>query len=163
MNTLEEIQDYYQDLATRHVDLLHDVDGRKAFARFQTDDHITQIRKKATANIVVIAGVNGNRRGDVDDNEIRRGVSIVFATRASTSGNAGTGIDTALEKSEQIMFDFMNKMYQDQQEGCMLEFTLEQCSWDEIDAPWLDNYYGWVLFVPFRGYMPLYNPDKWTS
>ncbi len=163
MDKLNDIQDYQQHLAETHVDLLHNTDGRKAFARFQTDEHITQIKKQATKNIVVILEVNGERLDDIDFKKIRRGISIIFGSRAATNGSAASSIDQAVEKSEEIMFDFINKMHEDQAQGCDMNFDLDRITWDNLEGPWLDNYYGWILFVPFVGHIPPHNPDKWIS
>jgi len=163
MDTIKQIQDYFEDLAKIHTDLLHLVDGRIAYARLNTDEQVTQITKKATANIVVIAQMNGERTGELDDHQVRRGISIIFASRAITSGPAAAAIDAANEKAEQIMFDFISKMEIDQTNQCGLNLDLEHLSWDAIDGPWLENYFGWMLFVPFRGYLTPYNPEKWTD
>lgn len=163
MDKLDDIQDYFENLASLHVDLQHNVSARRAFARFKTDEHIMQITKHATPNIVVIAEINGHRIGDIDSKEIRRGISIIFASRAATSGSAATTIDAANQLAEDIMFDFITQMHIDLAEECELQFDLDKLTWDDIEGPWLDNYYGWMLFVPFKGFLPLYNPDKWLS
>jgi hypothetical protein len=164
MTTIDQIQDYFEDLCTKHIDLLHNVDGRKAYARLRTEDAITQIKKKSTPNIVVISEVNGQRTGSVDDNELRWGISIIFASRALTVGNLGTAVDNAINKAAEIMFDFIAHMQMDMLEDCpMQSLEVEKVTWQDIDAPWLDHFYGWILFVPFRTDMPVFNPEHWTD
>jgi hypothetical protein len=165
MTSLKDIQDYVEDLCKKHVGILHLTDGRRGFARLTTDDHITQIKKKATPNIVVISAVNGQRIGDIDENKIRRGVSIIFASHASTSGGRGESVDAANNKSESIMFDFMSRLQKDFEDDCPLLFTLEleKITWDDIEGPWLDNYYGWIMFIPFKTDFPEYDDTKWNS
>jgi len=164
MTTISDIQDYFEALSEKHVDLLHTIDGRRAFARLQTDEHINQIKKKATPNIVVMSTVNGQRIGDVDDQQMRWGLSIIFAARAITSGSAAVAIDAANDKSAAIMFDFIARMQFDMNEECPMQWLeIEKVSWDDIEGPWLDNYYGWLLFVPFKTDMPAFDPEKWTD
>jgi hypothetical protein len=138
MTYVDDIQDYFEDLAKKHNDLLHDQNNRKAFARLNTDDQVTQIKKKATDNIVVMADIGGQMIGAIDDKEIKRGVSIIFASRAATSGEAALAIDAANNKAEQIMFDFINRMGYDLDNECQLNFDLEQARWEAIDGPWLE-------------------------
>lgn len=159
----KNIEDYLEDACELHNDLLHGMNGRRAFAKLRTDDHITEITGQGTENIVVIAGMNGRRIGDIDEKRIRRGVEVMFAVKASQSGNAGVAIRIAIDKAEEIMLDFVSKMENDLKEACDIEFDLENISWDEIDGPWLDNYYGWMLFLPFKGYFPEYDADKWAG
>jgi hypothetical protein len=163
MNTLEQIQDYFENVATINKDLLHNSGDRKAFSRLNTEEHITEIKKKASANILVIAAVNGQTAGTFDDKQIRRGISLIIASRADTKGNAGDAITAAHEKAEEIMFDIISRLEFDQETGCGLNFDLDKLSWDDIEGPWLENYYGWMLFIPFRGYLSAYNPEKWTA
>lgn len=164
MTTLEDIQDYFEDLCTKHKDILHNTDDRKAFARLRSDDEITQLKKKATPNIVVIAEATGQRIGDVDAGEMRWGISIIFASQASKAGNYGSAVDTAINKAIQIMFDFVSRMQNDMNEDCpMQSLEVEKVSWTDIEGPWLDFYFGWMLFIPFKTDTPIYNADNWTS
>jgi len=164
VTTLDEIQNYFEELCRNHKDLLHQDNGNRAFARLNTDDHITQIKKKATQNIIVVAAINGQRIGDVDDQQMRWGLSLIFASRAVTSGNLGSAIDVANNTSAEIMFDFISKMQLDMMEDCGIQnLEVEKISWDDIEGPWLDFYYGWMLFVPFKADMPLYNEAKWNN
>lgn len=163
MDNLKDTQDYLQNIAHNHIYLQHDRGGRKSFSRFQTDNMITQIRKNGTDNIMVIAEVNVSRFGQYDDKELRRGVSVIIASRAATNGNAADAIDAAMDKSEEIVFDIINQMEQDQINECGLNFDLQRVTWDNIDGPWLENYYGWIVFIPFKGHIPPYDPAKWLS
>jgi hypothetical protein len=163
MTYVDDIQDYFGDLAKKHNDLLHDQNGRKAFARLNTDDQVTQIKKKATENIVVMADIGGQLIGSIDDKEIKRGVSIIFASRAVTSGEAAIAIDNANNKAEQVMFDFINRMSYDLDNECQLNFDLEQARWEAIEGPWLENYYGWMLTIPLRGHLSIFDQTKWTD
>jgi hypothetical protein len=163
MTYVDQIQDYFQNLATQHKDLLHDQDGKKAFSRLNTEDQITQIKKKATENIVVMADIGGQLSGAIDDKEIKRSVSIIFASRAITSGSAAEAIDEANNKSEQIMFDFINRMFYDLENECELNFEMELARWETIEGPWLDNYYGWMLTIPLRGHLSVFDQTKWSD
>lgn len=161
LDKLSEIQDYNENLAHLHKDVLHNVDGRVAFARFKSDDQVTQITKNSAQNIVVIAEINGQMIGP--DGELRRGVAIIFASKAAAKGNRQEAIDAANDKSEEIMLDFIAKYRYDQDNECDLAFDLENISWNDIEGPWLQNYYGWMLFLPFKGWLPEYDQDKWNE
>lgn len=163
MDTLAEAEDYFEDLARLHIDLLHELNGRRAFAKLRTEDHILQIKNSITPNIVVVASITGQGIGAEDNNEIRRGVELMFASRASIDGNQALAITAAMNKAEQIMFDWIGKMKYDNENECELNFDLDRIRWEEIDGPWLENFYGWVLYIPFRGYMPAYDEDSWTG
>lgn len=160
-----DIQNYFEDLCTRHVYLKHDTDGRRAFARFRSDEHIRQIQNSITPNIVVVSAVNGQRIGEFDDKKVRRGISLIFAAQAFVADSVTTAINDAITRAEEIMFDFMTQIDKDFAEGCgpLRYFEPEKLSWEDIDGPWLDNYYGWELFVPFKSFMPAYDAAKWSN
>jgi len=65
-----------------------------------------------------------------------------------------------------IMFQFMLRMEKDFEEGCNALESLkpEKMTWDKIDdQPWIDNYYGWDLNIPFGSFLPEYNADDWEE
>lgn len=162
MDKLSDIQDYLELLCVKHKDLLHSAD-RKVFCRFQADEEVTNLSLSQYENIVVVSDINGQRIGSPDDQDILRGVGIMFASKKKISGGYAAAIDLAINKAEEIMLDFIVRMKLDQQNECGLNFDLDKVSWDSIDAPWLDMYYGWILFLPFKGYLPQYDADKWNS
>lgn len=160
---LEAIRIYFEDLCEKHSDLRHNADGQRAFASLNSDEHIRNIQNHGTPHIVVISSASGQRIGDFDDKKVRRGLSIIFASKAFNNLDVTNSINTANNKAEEIMFDFLNKMDIDFLEECTLlqYFEPEKISWEQIEGPWLDNYYGWELFVPFKSFMPPYNAEKW--
>lgn len=165
MTTIKDIEDYLQDLSSKHKLLLHGIDGRNAFTRFKTASNVDEITMGATENIVVVSSVNGQRLGEVDDKKVRRGISLVFASRADINGSKADAVQLANSTAEDIMFDFITRMDEDQVNDCIAlqDLEPEKVSWDDIDGPWLDHYYGWILFVPFKSNLPPYNPDNWND
>lgn len=167
---IDGIQNYFESLAIAHVDVEHNRNGIKSFARLQSDAQINDIKKTAGKNIVVIVDITGKRIGDEDDKKLRREMIIRFSVYAEKNMNADESKTMALQKAENIMFDFMTAMektHDDDLEagvdcGIMHFLKPENFSWQEIPSqPWLINHYGWDLTVPFEVYMPEYNADKW--
>lgn len=167
---LEKIQDYVKDLCHRHVDIKHDVDGLKSFARFHSDEEMSTLKNNAGPNIVVVAAINGRRVGDKDDRMLQREMILRIVSYAQNS--TSEEIECALKKAEAIMFDLMTEMEKKQEDdidgdatcGMMRYLRPEDFKWDPVeDQPWLINHYGYDLIVPFRVFMPKYDPAKWTS
>lgn len=134
-----EIQDYFEGLCEKHKDLLHNDNGKRAFARLSTDSHIDQIKKNGTKNIVVVSEVNGTMYGELEAKTFRNGFSLFVVCSASRSGNAGTAIDVAMGMAYEIMMDLLARMFLDGNEMCSIPFELEKAKWDDIEGPWLDN------------------------
>ena len=162
INTLNDLQDYLQELCEKNVRVAHGNNNR-AFARLNTDEHIEQIRRKGGNNIVVVASVSAQRVGEEDDQRLRRGVSILFASKCSSSGERGDAVTVAMDTAESILISFLNKMERDQEELCNLDIDFTKASWEEIEGSWLDDYYGYILFIPYSGYLPAYSPSDWTN
>lgn len=161
INTLNDLQDYLEELCKAHALISHGP-NRRAFARINTEEHITQIQQRGGANICVVAAINGQRTGEIDSRALRRGVTLLFSSKASRRGERGDAVTAAMETAESIMFDFANQIEQDSDLFCGWQLDLTGMSWDEIEGMWLDNYFGWMLFIPFKGYMPPYNPLVWN-
>lgn len=160
------IQEYFEGLCEKHVDLRHNFEGRRAFAWFKTESHIREIANAGTENIVVVSALSVQRIGDFDEKRIRRGVSLIFAAKAINNDlDVTEAIKAANAKAEEILLDFVAKIDADFEEGCdeLQSFEPEKISWEDIDAPWLDNYYGYELFMPFKSYLPPYDSDKWVE
>jgi hypothetical protein len=163
----DEFQDYLQTLCEKHVDVQHNVDGRSAFARLFSNEEMEALVNNASPNIVVVSSFFGRAAGSVDEQAMLQTVTIRFASNAAADGSAG--INVAMAKAWQIMWDFIARMRQDiisGADGCdeLTGAQLQNMSWDEIrDAPFLENHYGWELTLPFKSYQPAYNAAKWIS
>lgn len=170
---IDEIQDYLEDLATKNKLVAHlsPVDQvtseRRAFSRFESEEHIRAIQHCGSPNIVVVADYYGQRIGDIDDKELRLVLQVRFCCKKqSGSGDETEAINAAVKLAEKIMFQFWIKMETDFQAGCNALDKMEpdKVSWNKIDdQPWLDDYYGWDLNIPFRSYMPEHNPEDWEE
>lgn len=166
---INKIQDYLEGLSQRNKDVQHNVLGNKSFARFESGEAVAEIRKNAGKNIVVVASISGQRVGEKDDRILQREVVLRFAVFADKNIDATDGKKTALQKSEEIMFDFMTEMERQQEydldnDICSVMHGLQpqNFAWQEIEEqPWLINHYGWDLTVPFKVYMPKHNTAKW--
>jgi hypothetical protein len=157
------IEDYIELKCRRHVLIQHNSITRRAFASFRSEEHIRQIQNNITENIVVMSDFNAQRTGNFDDKTIQRGVSIIFASHARNDLDVTAAINAANDTSEEILLDFITEFDKDFEEECGLLrfFQLEKINWESIEGPWLDNYYGWELFIPFKDFLPVHNPDKW--
>lgn len=170
---IDEIQDYLEELAEKNKIVQHKAaiagrtNSRRAFARFESEEHIAAITNAASNNIVVVADYYGQRIGDIDDKELRMVLEVYFAVKkADGTQNETNAINEAIKTAEKIMFQFWNKMEADFLEGCNALERLEpdKVTWNKIeDQPWLDDYYGWSLNIPFRSYMPEHNPEDWEE
>lgn len=165
MTTLKDIQDYNENLARKHTDLQHEVDGRVSFGRYKDEAIIDELTKSLNQHCVLVSSVNGQRTGDIDERKFRWGMSFMFISKASLEGSRAYAIDAAHDKALEILFDFLNKWEEDQQNDCevLQAFVLSEASIDEIDSPWLDNFYGWFLFIPYNTRIPCANNNKWIN
>ncbi len=170
---IDEIQDYLERKAELNKIVQHNkilpgkIKPQRAFSRFESDEHIRAIQSCAAENIVIVADYFGQRIGDVDDKRIRLTMQVRFAVRKrANTGDETNAINEAIKKAEIIMFQFWNQMEYDYQEGCHALDALEpeQVTWTRIeDQPWLDDYFGWDLNIPFRSFMPEHTPADWEE
>jgi hypothetical protein len=155
---IDKIQDAVETMCHRHKLVLHDVEGNKSFARFQSYDQINEIKKAAGKNIVVVAGINMRRVGDKDDRVLQREMILRFACYAAANGDVNTAKKVAIQKAESIMLDFMTFMEKSQEDD--IDNDVECSIWKFLrpenftcmeieDQPWLINHYGWDLTIPF--------------
>lgn len=168
---IDTFQDYLQTLAESNKDIAHlKVPAGKtralhSFSRFESEDHIAAIKACQAQNILVVADYYGQRKGDADDYQVRLTVQLRFCSkRAVATRDESQAINDAVQKAEDIMFQFMAKMEADFRDGCNALESLEpeRISWSKIeDQPWLDGYYGWDLNLSFGSYMPAYDENDW--
>jgi hypothetical protein len=170
---IDEIQDYLEakcqlnKLVQHNKILAGKTKPQRTFARFESDEHIRAIQNCAGENIVVVADFYGQRIGEIDDKQLRMTLQLRFACRKPVgTKDETTAINEAVKKAEKLMFQFWNQMESDFQDGCnaLQNLEPEQVTWNKIDdAPWLDNYYGWDLNIPFGSYMPEHNTEDWEE
>jgi hypothetical protein len=162
-----EFQTYLQTLCELHTDVAHNVNGQKAFARMFSNEEMDALANNAGINIVVVASFFGRAIGSPDEQLMQQYASIRFASNAAATGAAG--INTAMAKAWQIMWDFIARLRNDARAdaddcGELQNLDIAGISWDEIpDAPFLENHYGWELTLPFKSTQPQYNATKWIS
>ncbi|MGN7786796.1 hypothetical protein ACTJIJ_19845 [Niabella sp. 22666] len=162
INTLNDLQDYLETLCQKNKRVKHSATNR-GFARLNTDEHVEHILRKGGKNIVVVASVSAQRVGDLDDMKLRRGVSLMFASKCSSTGDRGDAVAVAMDTAESILISFLNKMEIDQEELCNLDIDFTNASWEEIEGAWLDDYYGYILFMPYSGYLPAFDEADWEN
>lgn len=170
---IDEMQDYLEQKCELNKLVAHNKasdnspEGQRTFARFESEEHIMQIKNNGGKNIVVVADYSGQRIGDIDDKKLRMVMQLRFCVKKETgTGDETSAINDAVKLAEQIMFQFWNQMEKDFEEGCNALETLEpeKVTWNKIDdQPWLDDYYGWDLNVPFGSYMPEHSEDDWEA
>lgn len=163
---IETVQDFLEQLCREHALVQHEANGQRCFVRYQSQEHLGDVKNKGGKHLVLVIGFNGRRVGDKDDQRLRRDVVLRFAVYADKATDVNTARQTALNTAEEIMLDFVSRMEQEQQEddcGIMKDLEAEKISWEEIeDQPWLLNHYGWDLVIPFKSYMPAYDAAKWS-
>ncbi len=82
---IDILQDFVEDLCTKNTDVQHTVGGLRCFARFQSNDHINEIRNNGGPNLVLVLGIGGRRVGSKEDYRLRRELGLRFACYASDS------------------------------------------------------------------------------
>lgn len=164
----EVVQDYLEQLSSQHKGVAHNVDGKRAFARFQTDEHITELRNKAAKTIVVVADISWRPTGEQDENLLQCEMIIRFSAMADKVENAAAKL-AAMNKSEAIAMQFAARM----KEQHLLDIEADECGpmhhlqpmsfvWEAIEEqPWLLNHYGWDMKLSFKTYMPQYDAAQW--
>lgn len=170
---IDEVQDYLEERCIKNKLVAHtkvterNPEGQRSFARFESNEQMNQITSSQAKNIVVVADYYGQRIGDADDKRMRAVIQLRFAVKKdAASGDEQNAVNDAIKLAEKIMFQFMVRMEKDMQDGCNALEALEpeKMVWDKIEEqPWLDDYYGWDLSVPFRSYIPEYNADDWEE
>lgn len=162
--TIDTLQDYLEALCVANTDLQHTVAGKRSFARFQSDEEIQQLATKAGRNILCVTRYHGRAIGHADEQSSRQFVGLRFSCKATSMST--DAINVALDKAQEIMWDFIAKFRKDvKEDSChaLRGIELQNISWDEIpDQPWLENHYGWDITIPFVSYQPQYNAAKWT-
>jgi hypothetical protein len=165
---IDEIQDYIEALAISHTEVAHTKNGKVCFAGYLTEEHINQITNKGGKNIVVIAEYSGQVIGDFEEDKARQTLQVLFLVKKETAtGNRSNEIRTAIKKSLSILFDFLSKMkkdYKDDDCGPLKGLEPERASWNIFnDQPFLDEYYGYELNIPWKSNLPPYNVAKWSN
>jgi hypothetical protein len=170
---IEKVQDDVQSMCERHVEIAHNVNGRKTFARFMSYEEVTEIKNKAADIVVVVVSFNGKRVGNKDDRMIQHEMVLRIVKFAPTIGTVIDERNKAIKKAEEIMFDLWTEMEKREEDDidtldgeCSFWRFLrpEEMNYEEIeDAPWLINHYGVDLHVIFRTSMPKHNAEKWID
>jgi hypothetical protein len=162
--SIDTLQDYLEGLCILHADLLHTVDGRRSFARFQSEEEVQQLATNSGNNVVVVSSFYGSAKGSADMQELRQHLRLVFGSKASSYNTAD--INTALEKAWQIMWDFVARWrYDFDADECNailegIDFTSIQ--YNEVE-PFLEQHYGWELQVSFTTNQPALVAARWSD
>jgi hypothetical protein len=168
---ISKIQDYIEGLCVAHKLVAHTVEGKRCFARLDSNEHVMEIKREAGVNIVVVVDLSGRRIGDKEDYLQRKEITLRFACLADSELPVDTARNEAIDRAEKIMFDFVRRMELQQESdddagtcGPMQFFMPEAISWVPIeDQPWLLQHFGWDLVVPFKFRLPNYNEDDWSA
>ncbi len=163
---IQPLQEYGKSLCEKHKLLLH-VDGvNVVFIRFQTWEDIAAISTVAADYMVIFDNLAGQAVGDPQSNQLQQRVTWLFLKRAAPADGAPFDvIEDAQQKAMDIMFDFYVRMMHDQAtDDCgPLRFLIpEQMSFDAVDGPVEDNYYGWLMTIPLNVSLPAYDANKWN-
>jgi len=167
---IDEIQDYLEGLCTRHKEIRHS-SAKRSFARFQSNDHVNEIKKAASKICVIVGDIANNRVGHKDDLMVSRQITIRIAVYAELKGDATREKARAMQTAERITMDMITRMEKQQDDdlendvyGPMHFLRPEEFSWEPIeDQPWLLNHYGYDVSIPFRHYTPAYDATKWDD
>lgn len=158
---IDEFQNYLEQLCTQNKLVGHGAGGKKSFARFQSDEEMNELARNAGKNIVVVANFFGRSTGSADEQAMRHYATLRFACHSANTNT--TGINAAIIRAWDIMWQFVARMRKDMQEDdCPpAELAFHDMNWDPIDGPWLENHYGWDLTLPFKSYQPAYDAADW--
>lgn len=162
---LKDVQDTLEQYAKSNTDLNHTV-GNTAFVRLYSTEALEAVKKAISKNVLLVTAFRGRTVGEYDSAKMQQYIGLRFTSYAPVS-EANAGREAALNKSYEIMLDFVARLrYDYEQDTCSWLHWVEWTGidWDEIDPqPWLVNHYGWDLVLPFRTTMPAYNPEKWRA
>lgn len=162
--TVDTFQDYVETLCERHTEVQHNVNGKRAFARFQSEEQLQQLATNAGKNIVVMTHFYGRAVGSIDEKALRLHASISFSSKAKNTTTAE--IDGALQRAWNILWDFVARMREDAQneENCgpLEGIELQNISFNPLD-PFLEFHHGWELIIPFKTTQPQYDAAKWIE
>jgi hypothetical protein len=164
----QEFENYIEHLCREHVDILHGSNGIVAFSKLRSETEVTELVNNAGENIVIIGRFNGRAVGEKDEQAYRQSAVIRFACYAKNNGvdSPTAGIDDAIAKAEMIMYQFiarMRKDYKDDDCGALQHVELQNLNWNEIDERiYLQNHYGWDLFINYKNYFPGFDAAKWN-
>jgi hypothetical protein len=113
---------------------------------------------------VVVGDYYGQAIGEFDEQKISQIIKLRFACKA-LGADQTTAINNAVKLAEKIMLQFIQKMrkdFEDDSCGILRYVVLEKVKWEAFEGPWLDSFYGFDLEIPFKTYMPAYDPAQWT-
>lgn len=163
---LEDIQDYFQTLAEKNVDIAHGVNGRLAFFRLQGMGALTNLPNNLGNVVLEMERFNGRAIGEYDANKLQQSVSIRIGKllEIPTDGDFETAISVCMGESYLIVMDIISKMkkdFTDDNCGWLKYVDFISMSWSEFDGPWLERHYGWDLNIPFKASFPAYRAAKW--
>lgn len=165
MSLLNDVQEHIAAYSASHIDLLDGPDN-KAFVRLWSREDMEAIKVNASANIVIVTSFRGKAFGWYEEKKMQQFIGLRFSSYANADDGI-MAIDNALNKSMEIMEDFITRMQHDfEEDDCswLKWVDFENISWDEIpEQPWLQNHYGWDLIIPFKTYLPAYNAAKWSE
>lgn len=161
---IKSIQDFFEELATSHIDLEHGKDGQKSFFRLESWGELGSQRTAQSRNIVVVLGYPGQAAGPNDPGKIKRNLVLRIASYAGSA--TGGNRTEAIAKSEEILLDILARLefLMGDDDYCFLlrGLDLDGATWEEIEEqPWLVNHFGWDLAIPFRAPFPSHDAAKW--
>jgi hypothetical protein len=165
MTAFENFQNLIKQYCQQHADILHDDDTNCCFVRFKTQQHLFNISTNAGPVQVIVFDFIGRANGDIDSGRLNEQSLIQFLVQADQNDDPYDRVDIAEKKALNLLFDFYARLKYDQRaDSCswLKNFDLELMTFEALEAPMLENHYGWSMTLPFHEYAPAYNADKWN-
>lgn len=166
MNILfTDVADYWQNLATKHKDILHTAQAPRFFRSWDEAAALMKKTKQLDGKAIMIMEEPSLRGAgsNADTNHRVRSIQA-FILKPCKKENF-VFIDTVANECEQIHNDFIGKMRNDKEENTITNIL---SMWNpnnytaERIGPQFDNYYGYMFEHQFQSNVNLeYNAAKW--
>lgn len=167
--TLTQIQDYFENIAKLHPDLLHDQQPagekakRKAFYR-HGEDPVNWSNKTAYKCYIRMHGLSGKYRGDIELVEKLNNIEMEILCKAKDNSEPEKMI--AVQLAETIMDDLISYMQNDVENNdlCIVagRIQFEDITFDSV-GPVNQNDHGYRVTFPLDFEALEYDADKWSG
>jgi len=156
---LNNITTYIEELCTEHVDLRHGTNGTAFVPLFPSDESVagTPGMKQRYVKIMDIS------QSGTDEHTLLWSVQIAFLKNVPVKENQRSGIDTAWNEMQRIMWDFDARMRQDADEDDRCFFANNLLNPNAEPMERVDqSAFGWLYTWRFTTDKPRHDPARWV-
>lgn len=165
MTAFEQYQALIKTYCIQHINIMHDDETNVCFSRFKTQQHLYNLTTNGGNVQVVVFDFIGRANGDVDSGRLNEQALIQFMVRANSSDEVYDRAHNAEVAALNLLFDFYARLKYDRKaDSCswLRGFDLELMTFEALEAPMLEEHYGWSMTIPFHEYAPAYDAAKWN-